>query len=93
MEILRYLEGIDATLAPFGGKYIMHGGKPEVLEGSWKGDLVIISFPDMQSARAWYHSPAYRDIRPLRVDNSEGDVLLVEGVGVGHRATDILAPG
>ena len=89
-EIVDYLKKIDATLEPFNGHFLIHGGPFERLEGAWSGDLIMIGFPDMESARAWYASPAYRDILPLRARNSGGDVILIEGVSPDHRATDIL---
>jgi uncharacterized protein (DUF1330 family) len=82
-DILAYLQAIDATMEPFGGRFVLHGdGKKRVLEGSFSGDLVMIAFP--------YDSPAYRAILPLRTENSDGDVILMDGVGSDHRATDIL---
>jgi uncharacterized protein (DUF1330 family) len=90
--IVAYLERIDATLEPFGGRFLIHGGAPDVLEGRWSGDLIVIAFPDLARARAWYASPAYRAILPLRTGNSRGEVLLVDGVSDDHRATDILTP-
>jgi len=89
-EIVEYLERIDATLEPYGGRFLVHGAAPEVLEGSWTGDLVIVSFPDRQKALAWYRSPAYQEILPLRTRNTEGDVVLVDTVSSDHRATHIL---
>jgi uncharacterized protein (DUF1330 family) len=90
--IVAYLERIDATLQPFQGRFVVHGGKVEVLEGAWPpGHLIVIAFPDRQRARAWYESTAYQDILPLRTDNSEGDAIFVEGVSDGHWATDVLA--
>ncbi len=50
-EIIEYLERIDATLEPFGGRFVVHGGEVELLEGSWQGHLVIIEFPDREKAR------------------------------------------
>ncbi|MCB1884364.1 MAG: DUF1330 domain-containing protein [Geminicoccaceae bacterium] len=88
--IVAYLERIDATLAPFGGRFIVHGGRKAVLEGRWPDDLIVIAFPDREAAEGWYASPAYREILPLRRDNAGGDVVLVEGVPDGHRAPDIL---
>lgn len=81
---------IDATLAPFHGRFIIHGGEKEMLEGAFRGDLIVIGFPDRASARAWYFSPAYQAILPLRTKNAQGDVFLIEGVGRQHRADDIL---
>lgn len=89
--IIEYLKRIDATLAPYGGRYVVHGSQPTVLEGDWPGDLIVIGFPDRQRAEAWYASRAYREIIALRTDNSVGDVVLVDGVTEGHRATDLLA--
>lgn len=52
-DIVAYLERIDATLAPFGGRFVVHGGPYEVLEGEFTGDLVIIAFPDRERAQSW----------------------------------------
>lgn len=90
-EIIAYLNAIDATLTPFGGKFVIHGGDKEHLEGAWPGDLIVISFPDRCAARAWYASPEYQVILPLRTRNARGDVILIDGVGSAHLATDVLA--
>ena len=89
-DIVAYLERIDATLAPYEGRFVVHGGAFDRLEGDWAGDVVIIAFPDRAHARAWYDSPAYRAILPLRTANSTADVILIDGVDAEHRATDIL---
>ncbi|MFC6634188.1 DUF1330 domain-containing protein [Microbulbifer taiwanensis] len=89
-EIVEYLREIDATLAPYGGRFLVHGGPYEPLEGDWGGDLIIIEFPDMVGARRWYESAAYQEILPLRRRNSDGDVILIDGVSAAHRAIDIL---
>ena len=89
-EIKEYLQRIDATLAPYSGRYRVHGGPYHPLEGTWSSDLVIIEFPSMEQAKAWYDSDAYAAIRPLRTAHTEGDVLLVQGVPDGHRGADLL---
>ena len=89
--VVEYLQRIDATLAPFGGRFIVHGGEVEVLEGSWPGHLIVIEFPDCGRARAWYNSGAYQEIVTLRTGNSESDVIMVDGVDGEHKATDVLA--
>jgi uncharacterized protein (DUF1330 family) len=90
-EIVEYLRRIDATLEPFGGRFIIHGGKVDVREGSWSGDLIVIAFPRLDLARAWYDSPTYQAIAPLRRDHSEGEIVIMDGVPPEHRATDVLA--
>ena len=41
-DIIRYLREIDDTLEPFGGEYLVHGGRIDAREGEWDGDLVIL---------------------------------------------------
>jgi len=89
--VVEYLQRIDATLAPFGGRFIVHGAEVEILEGSWPGFLIVIEFPDRNRVSAWYNSVAYQEIVTLRTDNSESDVVMVDGVGGEHKATDVLA--
>jgi uncharacterized protein (DUF1330 family) len=90
-SIEEYLQRIDATLEPFAGRFLIHGGELDVLEGAWPGHLIVIEFPDRARARAWYQSTAYQQILPLRTNNSEADVVLADRVPEGHRATDVLA--
>ena len=83
-EILEYLERIQETLDPFHGHFLIHGPPTEVVEGVWQGSMVLIEFPGLAEARAWYTSPAYQGILRLRTDHIVGDVVLVEGVGPGY---------
>lgn len=83
-EIVAYIEKIQATLDPFGGRFLVHGAEVEVEEGSWPGTVVVLAFPDMARARGWYASPAYQEILPLRTRHIEGDVVLVPGVPDGY---------
>jgi uncharacterized protein (DUF1330 family) len=90
--IVSYLDQIDATLAPFGGRFVVHGPAIVRVEGDWPdGDLIIIGFPDMVQLEAWYASDDYAAIKALRADNSEGAVIFVEGVLPRHRAPHVLA--
>ena len=89
-DIVEYLERIDDTLEPYEGRFIIHGAKPDVLEGDWAGDLIVIEFADLDRARAWYRSREYQRIVPLRARNADGEILLIDGVENGHRATDVL---
>ena len=83
-DIIRYLREIDATLEPFGGEFIVHGGHIEAVEGEWDGSLVIIRFPDRPSAIDWYESADYQRILALRVQNSRSMAAIVDGVKSGH---------
>ena len=59
-------------------------------EGDFDGNVIVIEFPDRKSARGWYDSGAYQWILPLRIRNTTGWVILVDGVTADHRARDIL---
>lgn len=90
-EIVDYLERIDATLAPFGGRFLVHGGPIHAVEGAWPGDVVIIAFPSHEDAVAWYESPAYQAILPLRTEHSDSIAAVLTGLPTGYRAVDKLA--
>ena len=76
-----YTSQVPSTLAPFGGEFIVRGGQTESFEGDWTPHrLVVIRFPSMEQARAWYQSPAYQKILPIRQQNSRARGVFVEGV-------------
>jgi uncharacterized protein (DUF1330 family) len=85
-EVLEYIERIQATLTPYGGRFLVHGAEVQVLEGEWPGTVVVVEFPGLAAAHAWYASPAYREILPLRTDNIEGSTLIVDGVAPDYDA-------
>ncbi|MYT29579.1 DUF1330 domain-containing protein [Streptomyces sp. MspMP-M5] len=87
-DVLEYLERIQATLDPFHGRFLAHGPPAEVVEGSWPGSMVLIEFPGLVEARAWYASPAYQAILRLRTDHIQGDVVFVEGVEPGYASSE-----
>ena len=90
-EVLEYMERIQATLDPFSGRFLIHGGQIDLQEGAWPGAVVLIEFPSLAQARAWYASPAYQRILPLRTRHIEGDALLVEGVEPDHDSAQLAA--
>lgn len=61
-----------------------------VVENAWPGHLIVIEFPDGQHVRDWYRSRPYQEILALRTDNSQSDVIFVDGVEHPHKATDVL---
>lgn len=90
-DIVTYLQRIDATLEPYGGEFLVHGTRPELREGTFGGDCVVIRFPSMEQARAWYGSDAYAPLIPLRTQHSRSTVFLLEEVEeVPYRAVGLL---
>jgi uncharacterized protein (DUF1330 family) len=46
---------------------VVRGGAVQAVEGEApKGYVVVIAFDSMEKARAWYYSPAYDAIKPIR---------------------------
>jgi uncharacterized protein (DUF1330 family) len=80
-EGLDYLENVEATFKPYGGKWLVFDAQVEVLEGAWPGSAVLMEFPDMASAKNWYSSPEYQKILHLRTGNVISDLILVDQVG------------
>jgi len=76
-----YIKMVPATVTQFGGRFIARGGNAEVLEGDklLPQRLVIIEFPSMERAKAWWASEEYRDAKALRQATSDGTLFLVDG--------------
>lgn len=76
-----YSANVEATFKPFGGRFIVRGGDPVPLEGySPNGRLVIIEFDSMEKAKAWYNSPVYAQLRPIRQKAGHSNVYFVQGM-------------
>ena len=76
-----YRAGVVASLEPYGGRFIVRGGTIEPLEGSWHAQrTVVIEFPSMEQARAWFHGDGYQELAAIRREASTADIVLVEGV-------------
>jgi uncharacterized protein (DUF1330 family) len=79
-KLVQYREGNTGVVAAHGGRFVARGGEQELLEGGWDPKrLVIIEFPDMEAARAWYHSDAYAPLRELRRSASTTHIVIVNG--------------
>ncbi|MDI2132949.1 DUF1330 domain-containing protein [Yinghuangia seranimata] len=90
-EIVEYLQRVDETIEPFGGRFIVHASpNKRAVEGDWSSDAIVIEFPSMEDATGWWDSPAYREILPLRTRNMTADIVLIEGCPAGYRAQDAL---
>jgi len=77
---LTYLESVEATFKPYGGRWLVLDAQVQALEGSWPGSAVLMEFPDMKAAKAWYSSPDYQAILGLRTANAISDLVLADAV-------------
>ena len=76
-----YKKLAGATVKKYGGKYIVRGGKAEVLEGDWKPKrIVILQFESLARAKEWLHCDEYREPRKMRHRTAKTNMVVVEGV-------------
>ena len=79
-KMREYIPKALETMEPFGPRVLVLDENSEILEGST--DLprtIVIQFNSREDALAWYHSPAYREVLPLRLEATEGFAMIVDG--------------
>lgn len=77
----RYKALAEVSIPIYGGRYLARGAPVEVLEGEWTPTrLVILEFPDLERARAWWASAEYADGKALRQATAHTDMVLTAGV-------------
>jgi len=81
-----YRKMVLPTITAYGGRFLARGGKVDTLEGPWQPNrLVIVEFPSVERAKAWWSSPEYADAKALRQRTSDGSLIVIEGVAVDGR--------
>lgn len=81
--VKNYGAKVQETLAPFNGHYhfVVAGGKVESLDGdSPPKGIVVIAFDSSEQAYAWYNSPAYEALKPIRLAAVRGRMFMVGAV-------------
>ncbi len=79
-ELETYSEKVGATLAGHPVTVLAAYGRHEVLEGPDLEGVVILEFPGFDEAKAWYDSPAYREVREHRFRGADYRAVIVEGL-------------
>jgi uncharacterized protein (DUF1330 family) len=75
-----YKKLTPASLLPYDGKFVVRGGKTETLEGDWKpGRIVVLEFPSLEKAKAWWSSDGYAPAKAIRQAASITKMIMVEG--------------
>jgi uncharacterized protein (DUF1330 family) len=75
-----YRKRVTPIVAQYGGRYLVRGAKPHVLEGNLPlSALAILEFPSLAAAQKFYDSPEYKPVLSIRLANARSDVILVEG--------------
>jgi uncharacterized protein (DUF1330 family) len=78
----KYRATVPSIVARHGGKYLVRGGKMDRLEGTepLPSSYVVIEFPTMEKARAFYDDPEYKPFIELRKKGSDLEMVAVEGL-------------
>ena len=77
----RYKAAVPATLAAYGGRFLVRGGAAETLEGDWRPNrLVVLEFDSDERAKAWWCSHEYAGPKQLRQSASVTNMIVVSGV-------------
>lgn len=75
-----YKKLTPGSLEPFDGKFLVRGGATDTLEGDWKpGRIVILEFPSLEKAKAWWSSAGYAPAKAIRQSASKTRMIVVEG--------------
>jgi uncharacterized protein (DUF1330 family) len=77
----RYKSLVPPSLAKFGGRFVVRGGKTETLEGDWAPKrFVVVEFPSVEQAKAWWSSLEYAEAKALRQATASTQMIVAEGV-------------
>jgi len=80
-EYVKYRDAVPALVEKYGGQYIVRGGNPQTLEGSWNPKrIVILEFPNMESLQRFYGSDDYAPLIKQRQAGSSGSIICLQGV-------------
>ena len=75
-----YVEKAIPTLLPHGGRIVAFDETPQVFEGAIDFPrTVILEFPSRDAVRAWYESPEYQAVLPMRLNSAPGTLIVVDG--------------
>jgi uncharacterized protein (DUF1330 family) len=75
-----YTRRTPAAIARFGGRFIVRGGEVLTLEGPQETSrVIVIEFPSLERAKAFFASDEYADAKQFRQDAATGQFIVVEG--------------
>jgi len=76
-----YQAAASAAFSAFGARYLVRGGRQEIMEGRARSRTVVVEFPSYEAALACYPSPEYRKAIDLRAGKAQFNMLAIEGYG------------
>lgn len=80
-QMKAYREWSTRAMQEFGAEVLVRGGRVEPLEGDWHPQrVVVLRFPDLDTAKAFYHSDTYTRAREVREGAGSIRMIAVEGI-------------
>ena len=76
-----YQAAASAAFSVFRARYLIRGGRQEIMEGRQRSRCVVVEFPSYEAALACYRSPEYRKAIDLRAGKADFDMVAIEAVG------------
>jgi len=78
-KLERYAAGVFPIVERYGGRYVLVGGKCDVVEGQWRPTYpVMIEFPSLEQAYRWYNSEEYQAYKELRLAAGTYNAVFME---------------
>jgi uncharacterized protein (DUF1330 family) len=75
-----YKKMVPPSIEKFGGRFLVRGGRTHTMEGTWAPKrFVLVEFPNVEQAKAWWASPEYAEAKALRQATSESQLIIAEG--------------
>ena len=79
-KMQEYLAKVRETMAAHPPEILVFAEHAEVIEGQTNlPRTIVMKFDSRDAAMAWYNSPAYQEVLPLRLEATEGFAVLVDG--------------
>ena len=75
-----YAKLAGPAVAKFGGRFLFRAGNPAVMEGKFDySRMVVVEFPDSESAKKYFHSREYQEARDKRLGAADFNLIILEG--------------
>jgi uncharacterized protein (DUF1330 family) len=76
-----YKKMVPPSIEKYGGRFLVRGGTTHTLEGAWTPKrFVMVEFPSVEQAKAWWASPEYAEARALRWATADSMMIVAEGI-------------
>ena len=77
----KYKELTPASIAEYGGRFVVRGGRTVTMEGDWHPERIVVAeFPSLVRAQEWWNSDNYEKAKSIRHASAHTKMIIVEGV-------------